>query len=94
MIVERIVGQARRLPIYATASGPPARSLRLGESACPTNRLSGEKRTNETTATKNGKVVMTDVSAVAKDGKSRTVTPTRTDAKGEKITNRTYYDKE
>jgi hypothetical protein len=52
------------------------------------------ERTNDTTATKNGKVVMTAVIAVAKDGKSRTVTLTGTDAKGKKITNRTVYDKE
>jgi hypothetical protein len=52
------------------------------------------ERTNETTATKNGKVVMTAVIAVAKDGKSRAVTLTSTDAKGKKITNKTYYDKE
>lgn len=52
------------------------------------------ERTNDTTARKNGKVVMTAVIAVAKDGKSRTVTLTSTDAKGKKITNKTYYDKE
>ncbi len=52
------------------------------------------ERTNETTATKNGKTVMTAVIAVAKDGKSRTVTLTGTGAKGKKITNRTYYDKQ
>lgn len=51
------------------------------------------ERTNNTTATKNGKVVMTAVITVAKDGKSRTVTLTGTDANGKKITNRTYYDK-
>lgn len=50
--------------------------------------------TNNTTATKDGKVVMTAVIAVAKDGKSRTVTLSGTDAKGKKITDRTYYDKE
>lgn len=52
------------------------------------------ERTNETTATKNGKVVMTAVIAVAKDGKSRTVTLIGTDAKGKKFTDRTYYDKQ
>jgi hypothetical protein len=52
------------------------------------------ERTNDTTARKNGKVVMTAVITVAKDGKSRTVTLTSTDAKGKKITNKTYYDKE
>jgi hypothetical protein len=52
------------------------------------------ERTNETTATKNGKVVMTAVITVAKDGKSRTVTLTSTDAKGRMVTNRTYYDKQ
>jgi hypothetical protein len=51
-------------------------------------------RTNDTTAIKNGKVVMTAVITVAKDGKSRTVTLTSTNAKGRKITNQTYYDKE
>ena len=52
------------------------------------------ERANETTAWKNGKVVMTAVIAVAKDGKSRTVTLIGTDAKGKKFTDRTYYDKE
>jgi hypothetical protein len=52
------------------------------------------ERTNETTARKNGKVVMTAVIAVAKDGKSRTVTLIGTDAKGKKFTDRTYYDKQ
>ena len=53
-----------------------------------------DERTNNTTATKNGKVVMKAVIAVAKDGKSRTVTLSSTDAKGKKIVNKTYYDKE
>ena len=52
------------------------------------------ERTNETTATKNGKVVMTATIAVAKDGKSRTVTLSGKDAKGKKFTDTTYYDKE
>ena len=52
------------------------------------------ERSNETTARKNGKVVMTAVIAVAKDGKSRTVTLIGTDAKGKKFTDRTYYDKQ
>jgi hypothetical protein len=51
-------------------------------------------RTNKTTATKDGKVVMTGTITVAKDGKSREVTLTRTDAKGKKLTETTYYDKE
>jgi hypothetical protein len=52
------------------------------------------ERSNETTARKNGKVVMTAVIAVAKDGKSRTVTLIGTDANGKKFTDRTYYDKQ
>ena len=52
------------------------------------------ERTNETTATKNGKVVMTAVIAVANDGKSRTVTLNGRDAKGKKFTDTTYYDKQ
>jgi hypothetical protein len=51
-------------------------------------------RTNKTTATKDGKVVMTGTITVAKDGKSREVTLTGTDAKGKKFTETTYYDKE
>ena len=50
--------------------------------------------TNKTTATKDGKVVMTGTITVAKDGKSREVTLTGTDAKGKKFTETTYYDKE
>ena len=48
------------------------------------------ERTNETTATKNGKVVMTATIPVAKDGKSRTVTLSGKDAKGKKFTDTTY----
>ena len=51
-------------------------------------------RTNKTTATKDGKVVMTGTITVAKDGKSREVTLTGTDAKEKKSTETTYYDKE
>jgi hypothetical protein len=51
-------------------------------------------RTNKTTATKDGKVVMTATITVAKDGKSRLVTLTGTDASGKKVTDKTYYDKQ
>ncbi len=51
-------------------------------------------RTNNTTATKAGKVVMTGTITVAKDGKSRVVRLTGTDANGQKFTDMTYYDKE
>ena len=51
-------------------------------------------RSNKTTATKDGKVVMTGTITVAKDGKSREVTLTGTDAKEKKFTETTYYDKE
>jgi hypothetical protein len=50
-------------------------------------------RTNKTTATKAGKVVMTGTITVAKDGKSRVVRLTGTDANGQKFTDMTYYDK-
>ena len=49
---------------------------------------------NNTVATKAGKVVMTGVLAVAKDGKSRVVRLTGTDANGHKFTDMTYYDKQ
>ena len=51
-------------------------------------------RTNNTIATKAGKIVMTGVLTVAKDGKSRVVRLTGTDAKGQKFTDVTYYDKQ
>jgi hypothetical protein len=51
-------------------------------------------RTNNTTAMRDGKVVMTATITVAKDGKSRVVTLTGTDAKGKKFTDTTYYDKQ
>jgi hypothetical protein len=50
--------------------------------------------TNSMTAMKDGKTVMTGTIAVAKDGKSRTVTSTMTDEKGKKVTNESYYDKQ
>ena len=49
--------------------------------------------TNNTVATKAGKVVMKAVLTVAKDGKSRVVRLTGTDAKGQKFTDITYYDR-
>jgi len=49
--------------------------------------------TNNTVATKAGKVVMTGVLTVAKDGKSRVVRLTGADANGQKFTEITYYDK-
>ena len=51
-------------------------------------------RTNNTTAMKDGKVVMTATITVAKDGKSRVVTLNGTDASGKKFTDTTYYDKQ
>lgn len=52
------------------------------------------ERTNDMTVMKDGKVVQTGTIAVAEDGKSRTVTTTSTDAKGEKHTDEAYYTKE
>jgi hypothetical protein len=52
------------------------------------------ERTNDLTAGKNGKVVMTGRIAVSKDGKSRVVTTTTTDAEGKKHTDKAYYNKE
>ena len=49
---------------------------------------------NDTTATKAGKVVRTGVITVAKDGKSRVVRLTGTDANGQQFTDVTYYDKQ
>jgi hypothetical protein len=51
-------------------------------------------RTNRTIATRDGKVVMTGTITVAKDGKSRVVTLTGTDASGKKFTDMTYYDRQ
>ncbi len=51
-------------------------------------------RTNELTLMKDGKVAATGKVTVSKDGRSRTVTTTMTDAKGKKHTDKAYYDKE
>ena len=48
----------------------------------------------EMTVKKAGKVTMTGKLAISADGKSRTVTITGTDAKGEKFTNTAVYDKQ
>ena len=55
-------------------------------------KTSGE-RTIEITSKKDGKVVGTGTIVVAPDGKSRTVTTTMTNAKGEKVTTTAVYDK-
>jgi hypothetical protein len=52
------------------------------------------ERTNDLTAGKAGKVVMTGKIVVAKDGKTRVVTTTTTDAKGKKHTDKAFYDKQ
>src|ERR1041385_5682205 len=49
--------------------------------------------TNDITTWKNGKVAWTGRITVSKDGKSRTVTVTGTDANGKKFTSKTVYDK-
>jgi len=49
---------------------------------------------NELTAMNDGKVVMTGVIKVAKDGRTRTVSSTVTDANGKKHTDKAYYTKE
>lgn len=50
--------------------------------------------TNSATGMKDGKVVFTGTIKVAKDGKSRMVTTSITDANGKKHTDKAYYDKE
>jgi len=51
-------------------------------------------RTNSTTGMKNGKVVFTGTIEVAKDGQSRVVKTTLSDANGSKYTDKAYYDKQ
>jgi hypothetical protein len=51
-------------------------------------------RTNKFTVMKDGKVAATGTIEVAKDGKSRVVTASETDAKGKKVTDKAYYDKQ
>ena len=51
-------------------------------------------RTNSTTGMKDGKVVFTGTIKVAKDGKSRLVKTTLSDANGSKHTDKAYYDKQ
>jgi hypothetical protein len=50
--------------------------------------------TMEITSKKGGKIVSTSRIVVAADGKSRTVTSTATNAKGQKVTTVAVYDKE
>jgi|SRR5712691_11411819 len=51
-------------------------------------------RTNDITATKDGKTVWSGKITVAADGKSRTVTINGTDADGKKFKGKAVYDKE
>jgi hypothetical protein len=51
-------------------------------------------RTNDITATKDGKMVWNGRITVAADGKSRTVTINGTDEKGKKVKGKAVYDKE
>ena len=52
------------------------------------------KRTNSTTGMKGSKVVFTGTIKVAKDGKTRVVRTTLSDANGSKHTDKAYYDKQ
>jgi hypothetical protein len=45
-------------------------------------------------AKKGGKVTLTGRIVVSRDGKTRTVTTTGTDAKGKRVTNTAVYDKQ
>ena len=53
-----------------------------------------DANTMDLTSKKGGKVTVTGRIVVAADGKSRTLTTTGTNAKGEKITNTAVYDKQ
>jgi len=53
-----------------------------------------DDHTNELTLMKEGKVVATGTIKVSKDGQSRVVTTTMTDAEGKKLTDEAYYTKE
>ena len=65
-----------------------------GDPTCDTRafKMNGEN-TTEITSKKDGKVVGTGTIVVTPDGKSRTVTTTMTNAKGEKVTSTAVYDK-
>ena len=52
------------------------------------------KNTLTITGKKNGKVTLSGRIVVARNGKSRTVTTTTTDAQGKKVTNVAVYDKQ
>ena len=52
-----------------------------------------DEKTIEITSKKDGKVTGTGTIVVSADGKSRTVTTTMTNAKGEKVTTTAVYDK-
>ena len=53
-----------------------------------------DDRTLTFSATKDGKVTLTGKIAVAADGKSRTVTTSAADAKGQKVSGTAVYDKQ
>ena len=71
-------------------------ALALTGDATADTRAYGQinSRTLSLTAKKGGKVTVTGRIVVAKDGKSRTVTATSTDAKGKKTTSVAFYDKQ
>lgn len=53
-----------------------------------------DARTSKSTLKKNGKVVMTVISVVSKDGKARTSTFKGTDAQGKPVNNVAVYDRQ
>jgi hypothetical protein len=64
----------------------------------PTANMRSYKTVSDRTLTltnkKDGKLTLTGRIVVSADGKSRTVTTTRTNSKGKKVTNTAVYDKE
>jgi len=53
-----------------------------------------DDRTLELTAKKDGKLIVSGRIVMSADGKTRTVTTSRTDAQGKKVTNMAVYDKQ
>ena len=106
-VIYEAAGESVKVTVEGTTSdGKPFKSVWTGKYDGKDYPVTGDPlsdtrsytkvddRTLTFSATKDGKVTLTGKIAVAADGKSRTVTTSAADAKGQKVSGTAVYDKQ
>jgi hypothetical protein len=106
-VIYEAAGESVKVTVEGTTSdGKPFKSVWTGKYDGKDYPVTGDPlsdtrsytkvddRTLTFSAKKDGKVTLTGTIAVAADGKSRTVTTSATDAKGQKVSGTAVYDKQ